>query len=179
MSSYGEGPASKEARARRLEELKHGFRMEEIDARNTGGGGLPPTRVDDIESAAAWFRSKPQRLQDAVEETGKLPFELLFDPASIKFIPLLYSPNGGPLYRGPGEVKIDLSGNTTVKDPETGNDMTIGRYEALQAWVAETWPVQDDPSRRFYEYILTDWRNRHGDELSTEGSDVARRLGLE
>jgi hypothetical protein len=179
-----ESPESKQKRRESITELEHEYKMEEIGLQNEGKlaasgrrGGITAGRQDLIFSANSWFRDLPADVREAAAKGDMI--DLLFDPSAIKFMPYLYSPKGGMLYRGPGSINMDLSGDMDVIDEE-GRSVVVEKIEALTQYVADNWDNMPAEARRFYDLILMRFRaSGESDEMSEEARNTARELGLE
>jgi hypothetical protein len=179
-----ESPESKQKRLESIAELEHEYKMEEIGLQNEGKlaasgsrGGITAGRQDLIDSANAWYRGLPSDTREEADAGDMI--SLLFDPSAIKFMPYLYSPHGGMLYRGPESINMDLSGDMTVTDEE-GRSVVVEKIAAFQQYVADNWDNMSEEARRFYDLILMRYRaSGDSDEMSEEARNTARELGLE
>jgi hypothetical protein len=179
-----EGPESKQQRLLEIAKIEHEYRMEEQELVNTGrvnaagakGRQITPGRQDLINSADAWWRLLPSDVR-AEAEAGDW-ISLLFDPSAIKFVPYLYSPNGGPLYTGPENINMDLSGDYTYKGKD-GTKKTVNKRDMVMNAIEEQWDSLDPEGRRFFDLIMMKNKAAEDDPtLSSSGHDVAGSLGL-
>ena len=177
-----EGPESKQKRAEAILALEHKYKMEEIGLTNEGKyltaglkrRGITAGRQDLIDSANAWFQNLPADTREEAKE-GDL-ISLLFDPSAIKFMPYLYSPHGGLLYRGPGDFNMDLSGTFTYQD-EDGNDKTVGRMDYLTQKYNQYYDELGEVGKNFFDLILMRHRQKEEDQgLSEQGQVVESDL---
>jgi len=166
-----ERPESKLYRSQRIEELKHGYRMQEIEARNQGKGGVSRTRLDQIESANAYRRSLSPELRQALDE-GNYDELIWEDPRLLNFLPLLFSPSGGDLYRSPDDIRVDTDQPIRTRE---GDSISLKEY--VTSWLADKWDTLTEETKNFWELILTQGEAGDG-ELSPEAQSVADQLGL-
>jgi hypothetical protein len=96
------------------------------------------------------------------------------NPGAINLIPRLFSPNGGVL--GTNEIpNIDLSGTTTVIDPDTGEKTTVDWTDYWGAKVAAGWDTMTEAGRKWWDIIL----RKNEQETSDEATSARERAGLD
>lgn len=160
-----------------LERQKHDYKMDEIGLKNQGRrNGVTANRADDIGTGNQLFLALSDEEQESFLKTGRPPMSWLTTTEYLKYLPHLYSPNGGILYNPNGEINFNAPKTVEVTGPD-GEKKTVGFWENLSGWLLENWENLSPGSRRWYEEITR--RHELEDPGSEEEQSVRKKAGLE
>jgi hypothetical protein len=189
-------PASKEARMMRVAEKEFGYakQLEAIKSGNRASakGELSAETMRKIGSANNWYTSLRKDQKDGLYK-GE-PVDVAFmDENAWDYLELLWSPEHGLLAQrlasdiasgkkgvenyGPGNM--DLSGETTVTDPDTGEKVTASDKDIVaERMFGEGAPEPSPEAARSIELAIDKAEIKREDMSSDKVKDVAAGLGL-
>ncbi len=188
-----ESPMSREARAIRVAEVEFGYKKTltemEIQGRKdvaSGKFGLSAKQISDVGRAESWYHDLTGQAKKSVD-TGVFSLEKMLDPEFAKNITLLHTPNYGLLWKRQQErmskggstnpPRIDVSGNTTVTDPETGEKVTVKTVDAVEEMMyGEGEP--DPQTDELVEYSIAKQRMEDDEASAKKVAPVAESMGL-
>jgi hypothetical protein len=188
-----ESPMSKEARTLRLAEVEFGYKERltkmEVEGRRAaayGKYGLSAKQISDVGRAASWYHSLGEVAKKSVD-TGTFSLEKFLDPEFAKNITLLHTPEYGLLWKrqqkgvasggSTNPPRVDLSGTTTVTDPDTGEEMTVKNVDAVEeAMFGEGEP--DPQTEELIEYSIAKQREEDDAASTEKAGPVAESMGL-